>query len=73
VVPVTEKKTPLGSNRDRHESIGEGFIGAEAFERFLRHPKLRRMAFILETPMGEDGTHQANVDRLRGLAPGAKN
>ena len=73
VIHANDSKTPLGSNRDRHESIGEGFIGAEAFERILRHPKLRRMAFILETPMGEDGTHQANVDRLRGLAPGAKN
>ena len=73
VIHANDSKTPLGSNRDRHESIGEGFIGAEAFERILRHPKLRRMAFILETPMGEDGTHQANVDRLRGLAPGANN
>ncbi len=73
VIHANDSKTRLASNRDRHESIGEGFIGAPAFERILRHPKLRRKAFILETPLGEDGTHQANVDRLRELAPGRKN
>ncbi len=73
VIHANDSKTPLASNRDRHESIGEGFIGAQAFERILRHPKLRRKAFILETPLGKDGTHQANVDRLRELAPGRKN
>ena len=73
VIHANDSKTPLGSHRDRHESIGKGYIGADAFERILRHPKLRRKAFILETPTDEAGSHQPNVDRLRALAPGRKN
>ena len=68
VIHANDSKTPLGSNRDRHESIGQGFIGAQAFARILRHPKLRRKAFILETPMDENGTHRSNVERLWELA-----
>lgn len=73
VIHTNDSKTPLGSNRDRHESIGQGWIGAAAFERILRHPKLRRKAFILETPTNADGSHQANVDCLKRLAGGRKN
>ncbi len=68
VIHANDSKTPLGSHRDRHESIGKGLIGADAFARILRHPKLRRKAFILETPTDEDGSHRPNVDRLRALA-----
>lgn len=70
VIHANDSKTPLGSRRDRHASIGKGYIGMEAFRRILRHPKLRCKAFILETPMDEDGSHRPNVDRLRALVPG---
>ena len=73
VIHANDSKTPLGSRRDRHASIGKGCIGADAFRRILRHPKLRRKAFILETPTDEDGSHQPNVDRLRALARGRGN
>ncbi len=72
VIHANDSKTSLGSNHDRHESIGKGWIGADAFERILRHPKLRFKAFILETPTAKDGSHQLNVDRLQALAPGRK-
>ena len=72
VIHANDSKTPLGSRRDRHASIGKGEIGTDAFARILRHPKLRRKAFILETPMDEDGSHRPNVERLRALAPGAR-
>jgi deoxyribonuclease-4 len=68
VIHTNDSKTKFASRVDRHEHIGEGTIGAEAFRRILRHPKLRAKPFILETPHGPDGTHQENVDKLKDLA-----
>lgn len=68
VIHANDSKAPLGSRVDRHEHIGQGHIGAAAFGRILNHPALRDKAFILETPLGEDGTHRANADKLRELA-----
>lgn len=67
VIHANDSKAALGSHIDRHEHIGEGKIGAEAFRRILRHPKLKRKPFILETPHGPDGTHRKNVEALRKL------
>ena len=55
------------SDKDRHEKIGEGFIGTEAFARIVSHPQLRDLPFILETPNGLDG-YAAEIALLRGLA-----
>jgi len=40
VLHVNDSKTPLGSRVDRHEHIGRGKIGLEAFRRILNHPRL---------------------------------
>jgi len=72
VVHTNDSKTGLGSRVDRHEQIGKGEIGLEAFRRIVNHPKLRRKAFILETPHGADGTHRANVELLKKLAGGSR-
>lgn len=64
---ANDSKTEFGSNRDRHESIGDGHIGAEAFARILNHPRLRAKPFILETPF-IDESHRENVRRLWDLA-----
>jgi deoxyribonuclease-4 len=50
---VNDSKTPLGSNRDRHENIGDGLIG-EKLTVFLGHPKLQGLPALLEVP-GHDG------------------
>ena len=68
VIHTNDSKTKFGSRVDRHQHIGEGTIGAEAFRRMLRHPKLRHKPFVLETPHGPDGTHRKNVEALNGLA-----
>ena len=43
VMHVNDSKIPLGGRVDRHENIGEGKIGAEAFARILKHPRLGTM------------------------------
>ncbi len=68
VLHTNDSKGKLGSRRDLHENIGEGRIGAEAFQRILCHPALRDKPFILETPHDEDGTHRKNAEMLRTLA-----
>ena len=67
VIHTNDSKTPLGSRRDRHENIGDGYIGLEGFRRILNHPKLRSKAFILETPVDNPGDDRRNLDKLKSL------
>ena len=64
VVHMNDSKTVLGSRVDRHEHIGKGKIGAEAFGRILKHPLLAGRAFILETPIDLPGDDKRNVAAL---------
>lgn len=50
VIHINDSKSPLGCRIDRHEHIGKGKIGIEGFELILRHPYLKELPFILETP-----------------------
>ncbi len=68
VFHVNDSKTGLGSNRDRHEQIGKGYIGEEAFRRILTHPRLQGKAFLLETPVEVDGDEARSVATLWRLA-----
>ncbi len=54
-IHINDSKNPMGSHKDRHEKIGEGSIGVEAFERIINHPKLKHLPFYLETPNELDG------------------
>jgi len=54
-IHINDSKNPMGSHKDRHEKIGEGFIGVEAFERIINHPKLKHLPFYLETPNELEG------------------
>ncbi|MCC6366104.1 MAG: deoxyribonuclease IV [Bryobacterales bacterium] len=68
VIHANDSKFPLGSHRDRHEHIGQGHIGKAAFQRILRHPLLDGKAFLLETPMDDEGDELRNLNTLRRLA-----
>ena len=54
-VHVNDSKNPLGARKDRHEKIGEGFLGLDAIVRVMTHPALRDKPFYLETPNELDG------------------
>ena len=76
VIHVNDSKIPLGGRVDRHENIGQGKIGEEAFARILKHPRLGTRppeglvgrAFVLETPIDEPGDDRRNVAKLWELA-----
>ena len=67
---VNDSKEPLGSNRDRHDSIGAGLMG-QGLHTFLAHPAFQELPAILETP-GPDGhgPDAAELERLRKLHAG---
>src|SRR6266478_37496 len=72
VFHVNDSKIPLGGRVDRHEHIGKGKIGAEAFRRILTHPRLSAAApeglagraFLAETPIDDPGDDRRNVAAL---------
>ncbi len=76
VFHVNDSKIRLGGRVDRHEHIGAGKIGAEAFRRILTHPSLGSApplgvpgrAFLLETPIDDPGDDRRNVAALWELA-----
>ncbi|HHV11266.1 MAG TPA: deoxyribonuclease IV [Clostridiales bacterium] len=57
-IHINDSKNPGGSHKDRHEKIGEGSIGLEAFTRIINHPVLRELPFYLETPNDLEGYAQ---------------
>jgi deoxyribonuclease IV len=76
VFHVNDSKIALGGRVDRHEHIGKGKIGADAFRRILTHPRLRAggaaglagRAFLAETPIDDPGDDRKNVAALWDLA-----
>jgi len=68
---LNDSKTPFGSNRDRHENIGEGEIGLDGFRSIVTHPAFADLPGILEVPGFDDkGPDARNVQLLRDLAAG---
>lgn len=68
VIHANDSKTAFSSHADRHEHIGKGQIGAEAFGRIVRHPKLKDIPFICETPVDQPGDDERNLQTMRTLA-----
>ncbi|MGH9328633.1 MAG: deoxyribonuclease IV [Terriglobia bacterium] len=68
IIHANDSKTAFNSHNDRHEHIGKGYIGAEAFGRIVGHPKLRAIPFICETPLDRPGDDKRNIRMLRKLA-----
>lgn len=65
-IHINDSKNPFASHKDRHEKIGEGSIGVEAFERIINHPALRDLPFYLETPNELDG-YAREISLLKSL------
>jgi deoxyribonuclease-4 len=60
---------PCGSHRDRHENIGDGFIGEQGFRALLARPEVADLVFILETP-GDADRQARDIERLRSWSAG---
>lgn len=65
-IHVNDSKKGLGSRVDRHECIGQGEVGEEAFRCLLNDRRLRKAVMVLETPKGEDEV-KGDAENLRRL------
>lgn len=70
MVHLNDSKAGLGSHLDRHEHIGAGRLGARGMGNVLRHPRLARAAFYIETPGMDEGYDAINMERVRLLLAG---
>jgi deoxyribonuclease-4 len=66
-VHFNDSKAEYNSRVDRHWHIGLGHIGAQALARVAQHPRLAQAAFILETPLDEQGDDERNLAALRSF------
>ena len=66
-IHINDTMNALAAHKDRHEKIGKGKIGLEAFRRIVNHPKLKDLPFYLETPCDLQG-YKEEIALLKGLA-----
>lgn len=66
-VHINDTMNPIGSHKDRHQKIGQGFIGIETFERIINHPYLKNLPFYLETPNELEG-YAEEIRLLKSLS-----
>ena len=64
-IHLNDSKVDFGANRDRHENIGDGTIGADALAALLGHPALQGLPAILEVPGEGDGPRTEDVASAR--------
>jgi deoxyribonuclease-4 len=73
---LNDSKRPLGSRVDRHEHIGKGCIGVDAFRMLVNDRRFAKIPMLLETPKGEgkatgpiqvDPLDEENLNTLRSL------
>ncbi|MEG0250462.1 MAG: deoxyribonuclease IV [Peptostreptococcus sp.] len=63
---INDSKNPMGSKKDRHEKIGEGHLGLDAFKNIINQPYLKTLPMILETPNDFEG-YQKEIKLLRSM------
>ncbi len=68
VLHINDSKVDFDTHKDRHENIGDGFIGLDAFSPIVNDERLQHISGILEVPgLSTEGPDKANLDRLRKL------
>jgi len=67
---LNDSKGDLGSRKDRHEHIGKGCVGLEAFRMILTDRRFRDLPMVLETEKGDDlAEDRVNLGILRSVFP----
>jgi deoxyribonuclease-4 len=66
LVHANDSMDVCGALKDRHQNIGDGYIGVDAFKEMFKHPAISNAPLILETP-GEEPEHGKEVALLKKL------
>lgn len=64
---LNDSKNPVGAHKDRHEKIGQGYLGIDTFEAVVSNPRINHLPMIIETPNDLDG-YKEEIKLLRQLA-----
>lgn len=67
LIHLNDSKRVFNAGVDRHEHIGSGEIGKEGLKRIIRHPSLKGIPLILETPKTSEEDDPRNLNVVRGL------
>lgn len=65
-IHLNDSKNPFKSHKDRHETIGEGYIGLDAISNIINHKNLCHLPFFLETPNELEG-HKREIELLKSV------
>ena len=65
-IHINDTKNPYESHKDRHEKIGEGYLGNAAFEKIINNERLKDLPFYLETPNELDG-YEKEIAYLKSI------
>lgn len=63
---INDSKNEMDSKKDRHEKIGEGYLGLDVFKKIVNHPYLKTLPMILETPNDFEG-YEKEIKLLRDM------
>lgn len=63
---LNDSMNPPGSHKDRHQKLGQGFLGLECFRHIMEHPVLKPLPKVLETPNELPG-YAAELSLLRAM------
>ncbi|KAF5071063.1 deoxyribonuclease IV [Acetobacterium wieringae] len=64
---LNDSMMPFNSNKDRHQKIGLGTLGINAFKQIVIHPQLKDLPFFLETPQEVAQDYQKEIELLRSF------
>jgi deoxyribonuclease-4 len=70
LIHLNDSPLERGARRDKHEHLGCGLIPLKGLEAVIRHPKLRSVAMVMETPGGTEPSDEQRMADLRALASG---
>lgn len=62
---LNDSRNPCGAHKDRHEKIGQGYIGFDALVSVTRHKALCHLPFFLETPQSDNDGYAREIAMLR--------
>jgi deoxyribonuclease-4 len=67
LIHLNDSKKPLGSGVDRHEHIGQGYIGIKGFKKILSDKRLSGVPLILETPKKAEDDDKRNLKKVSDM------
>lgn len=66
-IHLNDSKNPIGSRKDRHEKIGDGFLGTDTIEKIVNRSEFQGLPFILETPQENLEGYKNEIKFVKGL------